>query len=135
MSCANEFNKENVLSILDKYIELMRIDATEKAKNGDLSSMRHIENLMVTMAYIRNIKTEIKELEETYNSEIIELLDKINREYTTNLKLHSKNVIFAIHICSLLDDLYQYDICPDYNYYVFDVDDVVPILKKKVEEI
>lgn len=63
MSCElKELNKENVLSILDKHIEFMRMDAIEKAKKGDSSSMRHIENLMFAMACVRNVKVEIKEL-------------------------------------------------------------------------
>lgn len=145
MSCGlKELNKENVLSILDSNVrELEHMEKEFEKKATTDADINQLGKVIFALYRVKSIRADIRELEEntTYSSiQIRELLDKINLKYSTDLKLHSKNVIIATTIRDLSNDLSQYDICPTYDdicpsytFYVFDVDDVLPILKKKVE--
>ena len=138
MSCGlKELNKENVMFILDSNVgELEHMEKEFEKKATTDTGINQLGKVIFALYRVKSIRADIRELEEntTYSSiQIRELLDKINLKYSTDLKLHSKNVIVALQITELVNDLHQYDICPTHDFYVFDVDDVLPILKKRVE--
>lgn len=139
MKCGlKELNKKNVLFVFEKYLnslENIRQTVKEKSINDDDEDNILMEKLMFAIKSVKSIRSAIRELEEdtTYNSsEIIKLVGEINVHYLIDLRLHSKNIIVAPHLGDLVDDLHQYDVCPEYHYYVFDVEDIMPILEKKM---
>lgn len=81
----------------------------------------------------------MRELQEEHSmhsrNEIIEILDEVNTQYGSNFKL--RNIITTPNLGGLPDEdmskLIKLDACPRYFNYVFDVEDIMPILKKKVE--
>ncbi len=79
----------------------------------------------------------MRELQEEHSmysrNEIIELLEEVNTQYGSNLELNTMNIITATEIVDLYNDIYRLDACPGYVKYVFDVEDIMPILKKKVD--
>lgn len=79
----------------------------------------------------------MRELQEEHTmysrNEIIELLDKVNTQYGSDLKLRTMNIITATELVDLYKDIYKLDACSGYVKYVFDVEEIMPILKKRVE--
>lgn len=83
----------------------------------------------------------MRELQEEHSmhsrNEIIEILDEVNTQYGSNFKLKTRNIITTPNLGGLPDEdmskLIKLDACPVYFNYVFDVEDIMPILKKRVE--
>ena len=83
----------------------------------------------------------MRELQEKHSmhsrNEIIEVLDEVNTQYGSNFKLKTRNIITTPNLGGLPDEdmakLIKLDACPVYFNYVFDVEDIMPILKKRVE--
>ena len=81
----------------------------------------------------------MRELQEKHSmhsrNEIIEVLDEVNTQYGSNFKLKTRNIITTPTLGGLPDmaKLIKLDACPLYYNYVFDVEDIMPILKKRVE--
>lgn len=91
--------------------------------------------LKFTISCIEGIMADIMDLDGniTHNMpEVTYIIDGINKHYSTNFKLVSRNVIVAEYLCGLVTDLEKYDIFPEYEYYIFDVDEILPILKEKL---
>nr|DAF73429.1 MAG TPA: hypothetical protein [Caudoviricetes sp.] len=139
-----ELNKDNVMFILDKHVnilETMRDDFEEKAINGDTESINYVSQVMFALLCAKSIRAEIRELQEEHSmysrNEIIEVLDEVNTQYGSNFKLKTMNIITTPNLGSLPDEdmckLINLDACTSSSNYVFDVEDIIPILKKKVE--
>lgn len=141
MKCGlQELNKENVMFILDKHInllEIMRDDFEEKAITDSAGPINRVGQIMFALLCAKSIRSEMRELQEEHSmysrNEIIELLDDYNARYGSDLKLKTMNIITATKIVDFYNDIYKLDVCPDYEKYVFDVEDIMPLLKKKVE--
>lgn len=135
-----ELNKENVMFILDKHIkalEIMRYTLEDEITNIDEDSIASIRQVMFAILCAKSIRADIRELQEEHTmysrNEIIELLDEVNTQYGSDLKLRTMNIITATELGYMCNDLYKLDACPEYAKYVFDVEEIMPILKKKVE--
>lgn len=136
-----ELNKENVMFILDKHIkalELMRYTLEDEITNGDEDSIASISQVMLAILCAKSIRADIRELQEEHTmysrNEIIELLGEVNTKYGSDLQLRTMNIITATDLARLYNDINKLDACSDYEKYVFDVEEIMPILKKKVEE-
>lgn len=136
-----ELNKDNVMFILDKHIkalESMRDTSEEGIANGDEDSILHGSQVMFALLCVKSIRADMRELQEEHSmysrNEIIELLDEVNTQYGSNFNLKTMNIITTSTLGGLpLGDIIPLDACPTCFYYVFDVEDIMPILKKKVE--
>ena len=135
-----ELNKENVMFILNKHIkslEIMKEALEDEITNSDENSMASISRVMFAILCARNIRAEMRELQEEHTmysrNEIIELLNEVNTQYGSDLKLRTMNIIIATELVDLYKDIYKLDACSGYVKYVFDVEEIMPILKKKVE--
>lgn len=136
-----ELNKENVIVILDRYVkvlEIMRKNLEDEIANGDEDSIAYGSQVMFALLCAKSIRSDIRELQEEHTrysrNEIIELLDEVNTQYGANFKLKTMNIITAPNLGNLdLEGIIKLDACPVYYNYVFDVEDIIPILKKKVE--
>lgn len=134
-----ELNKDNVMFILDKHIkalEIMRETLENEITNGEEDSIAPISQVMFAILCAKSIRADMRELQEEHSmysrNEIIELLDEVNTQYSSNLKLKTMNIITATELVDLYNDIYKLDACSGYMY-VFDVEEIMPILKKKVE--
>ena len=69
-------------------------------------------------------------------NEITELLNKINTRYKTDLKLKTINIITASTVIDIDEDgsLRMMDIYPEHDTYIFDAEEIIPILKNKIEK-
>ena len=82
----------------------------------------------------------MRELQEEHSmhsrNEIIEVLDEVNAQYRSNFKLKTRNIITAPNLGNLPDEdmskLIKLDACPVYFNYVFDVEDIMPILRGRI---
>lgn len=135
-----ELNKDNVMFIVDKHInalEIMRETLEDEITNGEEDSIASISQVMFAILCAKSIRADMRELQEEHSmysrNEIIELLDDYNARYGSDLKLKTMNIITATTIVDFDNDIYKLDVCPVYNKYVFDVEDIMPILKRKVE--
>lgn len=141
MKCGlQELNKENVMFILDKHVnalEIMRDNLEDEIANGDEDSIAPVSQVMFGLLCAKSIRADMRELQEEHSmysrNEIIELLDDYNARYGSDLKLKTMNIITATKIVDFYNDIYKLDVCPDSEKYVFDVEDIMPLLKKKVE--
>lgn len=141
MNCGlPELNKDNVMFILDKYIkelEIIRETLEDEITNDDVESIAPISQVMFAILCVKSIRADMRELQEehtTYSrNEIIELLDEVNTQYGSDLKLRTMNIITATEPGDVYKDIYKLDACSGYAKYVFDVEEIMPILKKKVE--
>ena len=135
-----ELNKDNVMFILDKHIkalEIMRETLEDEITNDDEDSIAQISQVMFAILCAKSIRADMRELQEEHTmysrNEIIELLDEVNTQYGSDLKLRTMNIITATALVGLCGDIYNLDACPAHSKYVFDVEEIMPILKKKVE--
>lgn len=135
-----ELNKDNVMFILDKHIkalEIMRETLEDEIIDDDVESIASISQVMFAVFCVKSIRADIRELQEEHTmysrNEIIELLDEVNTQYGSDLKLRTMNIITATELGDLCKDIYNLDACSGYTKYVFDVEEIMPILKKKVE--
>lgn len=135
-----ELNKDNVMFIVDKHInvlEIMRKTLEDEITNGEEDSIVSISQVMFALLCAKSIRADIRELQEEHSmysrNEIIELLDEVNTQYGSDLKLRTMNIITATEPGDLYKDIYKLDACSGYAKYVFDVEEIMPILKKKVE--
>lgn len=135
-----ELNKDNVMYIMDKHVDALEImiNTFEERLPDDVEeSIKQIGQLMFALLCVKSIRADMRELREEHSmysrNEIIELLDEVNTQYGSNLELKTMNIITATEIEDLSNDIYNLDICPEHVKYVFDVEDIMPILKKKVE--
>lgn len=143
MKCGlQELNKENVMFILDEHIkrlEIMRDALKVKIINGDKDSRGQLAQVMFAIIGARSIRAGMRELREEHSmysrNEIIELLDEVNNQYGSNFKLKTMNIITTSMLGDLFreDGLIELDVFPKHDEYVFDVEDIMPILKKKVD--
>lgn len=82
----------------------------------------------------------MRELQEEHSihsrNEIIEVLDEVNTRYKTDLKLKTVNIITASRIFNIDGDetLSMMDICPEHETYIFDAEEIIPILKNKIKK-
>lgn len=142
MKCGlQELNKDNVMFILDKHIkalEIMKETLEDEITNGDEDIIAPISQVMFTILCAKSIRADIRELQEEHSmysrNEIIELLDEVNTQYGSDLKLRTMNIITATYPGNLYKDINKLDACSRCAKYVFDVEEIMPILKKKVEE-
>lgn len=137
-----ELNKENVMFILDKHIkalEIMRNDFEERVMNDVEGSINQAGQVMFALLCAKSIRADIRELQEEHTmysrNEIIKILDEVNNQYGSSFKLKTMNIITASKVGYLFneDGLIELDVFPKHADYVFDVEDIMPILKKKVE--
>lgn len=135
-----ELNKDNVMFILDKHVnalEIMRSTFEERLEDDVEGSINQVGQVMFALLCAKSIRADMRELQEEHSmysrNEIIELLDDYNVRYGSDLKLKTMNIITATKIVDFYDDIYKLDVCPDYEKYVFDVEDIMPILKKRME--
>ena len=141
MKCGlQELNKDNVMFIIDKHInalEIMRETLEDEITNDDEDSIASISQVMFAILCAKSIRADIRELQEEHSmysrNEIMELLDEANAQYGSDLKLRTMNIITATELADLYEDIYKLDVCSGYVKYVFDVEEIMPILKKKVE--
>lgn len=141
MNCGlPELNKDNVMFILDKHIkalEIMRETLEDEITNDDVESIASISQVIFAILCAKSIRADMRELQEEHTmysrNEIIELLDEVNTQYGSDLKLRTMNIITATETGDLCNDIYRLDACSGYAKYVFDVEEIMPILKKKVE--
>lgn len=141
MKCGlQELNKDNVMFILDKHIEaleIMRETFEDEITNADEDSRDSLNQVMFAIFCAKSIRADIRELQEEHTmysrNEIIELLDEVNTQYGSDLKLRTMNIITATEPGDLYKDIYKLDACSGYAKYVFDVEEIMPILKKEVE--
>lgn len=141
MNCGlPELNKENVMFVIDKHVnalEIMRDDFEEKAMKDVEGSINQVGQVMFALLCVKSIRADIRELHEEHTmysrNEIIELLDEVNTQYGSDLQLRTMNIITATEPGDLYKDIYKLDACSGYAKYVFDVEEIMPILKKKVE--
>ena len=139
-----ELNKENVMFILDKHIkalEIMRDTLEDEITNSDEDSIAPIIQVMFAILCAKSIRADMRELQEEHSiysrNKIIQVLDEVNTQYGLNFKLKTRNIITTPNLGDLPDEdmakLIKLDACPVYFNYVFDVEDIMPILKKRVE--
>ena len=135
-----ELNKDNVMFILDKHIkalEIMRDTLEDEITNDEEDSIASISQVMFAILCAKSIRADMRELQEEHSmysrNEIIELLDGVNTQYGSDLKLRTMNIITAREPGDLYEDIYKLDACSGYVKYVFDVEEIMPILKKKVD--
>ena len=136
-----ELNKENVMGILDKHVEIledMGREFEERATTDSDKSINQIWQVMFALLCVKSIRADMRELLYVDHfmctkNDIIELLDEVNARYNSKLKLETKNIITASEVVDLYKDLSRLDAIPGYEEYVFDVEDIIPILKKKME--
>lgn len=139
-----ELNKENVMFILDKHInalEIMRNDFEEKVMNDADGSINQAGQVMFALLCAKSIRADMRELQEEHSmysrNEIIEVLDEVNTQYGSSFKLKTMNIITTPNLGGLPDEdmakLIKLDACSVYFNYVFDVEDIMPILKKRVD--
>lgn len=135
-----ELNKDNVMYIMDKYVdalEIMRNIFEERLSDDVDGSINQIGQVMFALLCVKSIRADIRELQEEHSmysrNEIIELLDEVNTQYGSDLKLRTMNIITATKPGDLYKDIYSLDACPEHAKYVFDVEEIMPTLKKKVE--
>lgn len=135
-----ELNKDNVMFILDKHIkalEIMRDTLEDEITNGDEDIIVPTSQVMFAILCAKSIRADMRELQEEHTmysrNEIIGLLDEVNTQYGSDLKLRTMNIITATAPARLYEDIYKLDACPDHAKYVFDVEEIMPVLKKKVE--
>ena len=141
MKCGlQELNKDNVMFILDKHIEAlesMRETFEDEITNGEEDSRDPLSQVMFAIFCAKSIRADLRELQEEHSmysrNEIIELLDEVNTQHGSDLKLRTMNIITATEPGDLYKDIYKLDACSGYAKYVFDVEEIMPILKKKVE--
>lgn len=130
-----ELNKDNVMFILDKHIEILEHIGDIFEEEAD--SIDSTSKVFFAIFCAKSIRADIRELHEEHSiysrNEIIELLDEVNTQYGSNFKLKTMNIITATEMVDLYTDLSRLDACPRNREYVFDVEDIMPILKKKVE--
>lgn len=136
-----ELNKDNVMYIMDKHVdalEIMRNTFEERLSDDVDGSINQIGQVMFALLCVKSIRADMRELQEEHSmysrNEIIELLDEVNAQYGSNFKLKTMNIITTSTLGGLpLVDIINLDACPTNLHYVFDVEDIMPILKKKVE--
>lgn len=142
MKCGlQELNKENVMFILDKHVnalEIMRSTFEERLEDDVEGSINQVGQVMFALLCAKSIRADMRELQEEHSmysrNEIIEVLDEVNTQYGSNFKLKTMNIITTPSLGNLYgEDIINLDACPIYFNYVFDVEDIMPILKKKVE--
>lgn len=136
-----ELNKDNVMYIMDKHVDALEImrNAFEERLSDDVDgSINQIGQVMFALLCVKSIRADMRELQEEHSmysrNEIIELLDEVNARYRSNFKLKTMNIITTSTLGGLPpEDIHNLDACSEYAKYVFDVEDIMPILKKKVE--
>lgn len=135
-----ELNKENVMFILDKHIkalEIMRETLEDEITNIDEDSIASIRQVMFAILCAKSIRADMRELQEEHTmysrNEIMKLLDEVNTQYGSDLKLRTMNIITATEPGYMYKDIHRLDAYPEHAKYVFDVEEIMPILKKKVE--
>ena len=136
-----ELNKDNVMFILDKHVnalEIMRSTFEERLEDDVEGSINQVGQVMFALLCAKSIRADMRELQEEHSmysrNEIIELLDEVNTQYGSNFKLKTMNIITASTLGGFpVVDVFNLDVFPTYSNYVFDVEDIMPILKKKVE--
>lgn len=135
-----ELNKDNVMYIMDKHVdalEIMRNTFEERLSDDVDGSINQIGQVMFALLCVKSIRADMRELHEEHTmysrNEIIELLDEVNTQYGSDLQLRTMNIITATEPGDLYKDIYKLDACSGYAKYVFDVEEIMPILKKKVE--
>lgn len=136
-----ELNKDNVMYIMDKHVdalEIMRNTFEERLPDDVGGSINQIGQVMFALLCVKSIRADMRELQGEHpiysRNEIIELLDEVNTHYRSNFKLKTMNIITTPNLGNLDPaDITKLDACPTYSNYVFDVEDIMPILKKKVE--
>lgn len=135
-----ELNKDNVMFILDKHVnalEIMRSTFEERLEDDVEGSINQVGQVMFALLCAKSIRADMRELQEEHSmysrNEIIEVLDGVNTQYGSDLKLKTMNIITATEPGDLYKDIYKLDACSGYVKYVFDVEEIMPILKKKVE--
>lgn len=143
MNCGlPELNKENVMFVIDKYVnalEIMRDDFEEKVMKDVEGGINQAGQVMFALLCVKSIRADMRELREEHSmysrNEIIELLDEVNARYDSKFQLKTINIITASRLGDLFDEdgLMELDVCPKHMLYVFDVEDIMPILKKKVD--
>lgn len=142
MKCGlQELNKENVMFILDKHVnalEIMRSTFEERLEDDVEGSINQVGQVMFALLCAKSIRADMRELQEEHSmysrNEIIEVLDEVNTQYGSNFKLKTMNIITTPNLGNLDPvSIIKLDACPPYSNYVFDVEDIMPILKKKVE--
>lgn len=142
MKCGlQELNKENVMFILDKHVnalEIMRSTFEERLEDDVEGSINQVGQVMFALLCAKSIRADMRELQEEHSmysrNEIIEVLDEVNTQYGSNFKLKTMNIITTPNLGNLDPvSIGKLDACPPYSNYVFDVEDIMPILKKKVE--
>lgn len=135
-----ELNKDNVMYIMDKHVDALEImrNTFEEGLSDDVEGgINQIGQVMFALLCVKSIRADMRELQEEHSmysrNEIIELLDEVNTQYGSNFKLKTMNIITTPALGSLpLKDIIKLDACPIYSNYVFDVEDLMPVLKKKV---
>lgn len=136
-----ELNKDNVMYIMDKHVdalEIMRNTFEERLSDDVDGSINQIGQVMFALLCVKSIRADMRELQEEHSmysrNEIIELLDEVNAQYRSNFKLKTMNIITTSTLGGLPpEDIYKLDACSGYTKYVFDVEEIMPILKKEVE--
>lgn len=136
-----ELNKDNVMYIMDKHVDALEImrNTFEEILSDDVDGgINQIGQVMFALLCVKSIRADMRELQEEHSmysrNEIIELLDEVNALYGSNFKLKTMNIITTSTLGGLpLEDIIKLDVCPTNLHYVFDVEDIMPILKKKVE--
>ena len=129
----NEIKRiDEILDNFEEYIENYPEDAGFKPTRMSLMYLRE---------ELKKERTDMRELQEEHSiysrNEIIQVLDEVNTQYGLNFKLKTRNIITTPNLGDLPDEdmakLIKLDACPVYFNYVFDVEDIMPILKKRVE--
>lgn len=119
---------DEILDNFEEYIENYPEDAGFKPTRMSLMYLRE---------ELKKERTDMRELQEEHSihsrNEIIQVLDKVNTQYGSDLKLRTMNIITATELVDVYKDIYKLDACSGYVKYVFDVEEIMPILKKKVE--
>ena len=123
---------DEILDNFEEYIENYPEDAGFKPTRMSLMYLRE---------ELKKERTDMRELQEEHSihsrNEIIQVLDKVNTQYGSDLKLRTMNIITTPNLGGLPDEdkdkLIKLDAGPVYFNYVFDVEDIMPILKKRVE--
>lgn len=136
-----ELNKDNVMFILDKHVnalEIMRSTFEERLEDDVEGSINQVGQVMFALLCAKSIRADMRELQEEHSmysrNEIIEVLDEVNTQYGSNFKLKTMNIITTPNLGNLDPvSIGKLDACPLYSNYVFDVEEIMPILKKKVE--
>ena len=135
-----ELNKDNVMYIMDTHVdalEIMRNTFEERLPDDVEESVNQIGQVMFALLCVKSIRADMRELQEDsmYSmNEIIELLDEVNNQYWSDFKLKTLNIITASTLGGFpVENVFNLDVCPLSFNYVFDVEDIMPILKKEVE--